>query len=126
MNSSCPRNEHLSRRAFFKSTLMTGSGLLLSNWGGLFHTRAAAEARKPAKRCILLWMLGGPSQLDTFDLKPGRAVGGPFKPIATSVPGTQICEYLPGIAKQADRIGIIRSMSTPEPGHSAGAYLMHT
>lgn len=127
MNPFCPRVEHVNRRAFLKGLVGTTGGVALANWGGLFSTAAIAdEARKQGKRCILLWMAGGPSHLDTFDLKPGRAVGGPFRPIATNVAGTQICEYLPRMAKQADKLAIIRSMCTPEPGHAAGTYLMHT
>jgi hypothetical protein len=86
----------------------------------------AAEVKKQGKRCILLWMAGGASQLDTFDMKMGRKVSGPFRPISTSVTGVQICEHLPNIAKQADRLAIIRSMQTKDPGHSTGTYAMHT
>ncbi len=55
-------------------------------------------------------MNGGASQIDTFDLKPGRPTGGPFRPIATNVTGLQVCEYLPRLAKMADRLTVIRSM----------------
>src|SRR5262249_54245666 len=106
----CPRTEHLSRRAFLKGTLVTGSGLALANWGGLFHSQTiAADAVKRSKRCILLWMNGGASQIDTFDMKPGHVNGGPFRPIGTKVAGIQVCEYLPKLAAQVDRLAIIRS-----------------
>src|SRR6187401_76589 len=64
---------------------------------------AAAEERRPAKSIILLWLWGGPSHLDTFDMKPSAPLEyrGPYQPIATSVPGTQICELLPQLAKRA-------------------------
>jgi hypothetical protein len=127
MNPRCPIREHLSRRQFLKSALTTAGGLAVANWGGLFHSQTiAAEAKRQGKRCILLWMAGGPSHLDTFDMKPGRPVAGPFRPIATNVAGIQICEYLPGLAKQTDKLAIIRSMSTSDPGHSTGTYLLHT
>ncbi len=58
-----------------------------------------AAARK--RSCILLWMNGGPSQMDTFDLKPGHENGGTFKEIATSVPGIKISEHLPKVAAHA-------------------------
>src|SRR6476619_3839251 len=104
MKPRCPAHEHLSRRAFLKGTLVTGSGLALPNWGGLFHSRSiAAEAQKRGKRCILLWMNGGASQIDTFDMKPGRPTGGPFRPINTNVNGIQVCEYLPLMARQCDK-----------------------
>ncbi len=62
-------------------------------------------------------MNGGPSQTDTFDLKPGHAHGGPFQPIATAVPGISVCEHLPEIARWTDRLAVIRSMSTREGDH---------
>src|SRR5262249_27962830 len=83
MKPVCGAAEHLRRRAFLKAGLVTATGHALANWGGLFHTRAAAaEAAKKGKRCILLWMAGGPSHLDTFDMKPGRPGAGAFRPIA--------------------------------------------
>jgi hypothetical protein len=127
MNSFCPTHEHLSRRAFLKGTLLTTGGLAVANWGGLFNSHgAAAETRKQGKRCILLWMNGGASQIDTFDMKPGRPTGGPFRPVASKVPGLPVCEYLPRVAGQADRLAVIRSMRTSEPDHPGGIYLMHT
>ncbi len=74
MNGQCPKHEHLSRRALLKGALATTAGAAVANWGGLFHSQSiAAEANKRGKRCILLWMNGGASQIDTFDMKPGRA-----------------------------------------------------
>src|SRR5262245_1810921 len=111
-------SEHLSRRAWLKGVLATGTGLALPNWGGLFHARSvAAEAQKRGKRCILLWMNGGASQIDTFDMKPGRPTGGPFRPAQTKLPGIQVCEYLPRVAGLVDKLAIIRSMRTQSPDH---------
>src|SRR5262247_2076594 len=91
--------DHLNRRSFLKSILLTAGGLTVANWGGLFGTRAIAqEAARQGKRCILLWMNGGASQIDTFDMKPGRTTGGPFRPIQSKVTGLQVCEYLPKMA----------------------------
>jgi uncharacterized protein (DUF1501 family) len=64
--------------------------------------------------------------MDTFDLKPGHANGGPFQEIASSVPGLKISEHLPKLAAQAERLAIIRSLSTAEGDHNRGTYLMHT
>src|SRR5688572_27882946 len=100
MNPFCPTREHLSRRAFLKAPLFAAGGLTVANWGGLFHSAgAAAETKKRHKRCILLWMNGGASQIDTFDMKPGRPTGGPFRPIPSKVTGIQVCEYLPKMAQ---------------------------
>ena len=118
---------HLSRRAFLKGAAVTGAGLVLPNWGGLAHARAAAEAAaKAKKRCILLWMNGGASQIDTFDMKPGRTTGGPFRPIQSKVNGLQVCEYLPKVGAIADKLAVIRSMKTQSPDHPDGIYHMHT
>ena len=64
--------------------------------------------------------------MDTFDLKPGHANGGPFKEIATSVPGLKISEHLPKLAAMAENLAIVRSLSTAEGDHNRGTYLMHT
>jgi hypothetical protein len=118
---------HLSRRAFIKGAAVTGTGLILPNWGGLAHARSAAEeVTKNKKRCILLWMNGGASQIDTFDMKPGRTTAGPFRPIQSKVTGLQVCEYLPKMAGIADKLAVIRSMKTQSPDHPDGIYHMHT
>ena len=91
--------------------------------------RANAETvRKANKSCILLWMGGGPSQLDTWDLKPeSERNGGEFKPIATSAgPDVMICEHLPTVARQMKHLSIVRSLNTKEGNHDRGTYLMHT
>lgn len=127
MNPLCTPNEHVHRRAFLKGSLLTGAGAAIANFGSLFNTHAlAGAAQKKGKRCILLWMNGGASQLDTFDMKPGRPTAGPFRPIGTKVDGLQICEYLPKMAKVADKLAVIRSMHTGSPDHPDGIYHMHT
>jgi hypothetical protein len=127
MRQLCPTHEHLSRRAFLKGSLATTGGFAVANWGGLFHSQSiAATAQKLGKRCILLWMNGGASQIDTFDMKPGRPTGGPFRPAATKIAGIQICEYLPRMAGQIDKLAIVRSMRTQSPDHPDGIYHMHT
>ena len=86
----------------------------------------ATDLRKRHKAAILLWMGGGPSSMDIWDLKPGAATGGPFKPIATTADGVQICEHMPQMAKQMHHMAIVRSMSTREADHMRGRYYMHT
>ena len=86
----------------------------------------AADIRRRHKAAILLWMGGGPSTIDLWDLKPGAATGGPFKPIATSADGVQICEHLPLMARQMHHMAVVRSMSTREADHMRGRYYMHT
>ena len=83
------------------------------------------QLEKNNKSAILLWMGGGPSTMDIWDLKTGAPTGGPFKPIATSG-DAQISEHMPLAAKQMHNLAIIRSMSTREADHMRGRYYMHT
>ncbi len=82
--------------------------------------------RKPRFSCILLWMEGGPSQFETFDLKPGHPNGGEFKPIDTVVKGVQISEHLPRLARLTNHLAIIRTLTHREGDHMRGSYLMQT
>lgn len=127
MTPDCPRGEHLSRRALLKGTLATATGGAVLNWGHLFSSPVLAdEATRREKRCILLWMNGGCSQFETFDMKPGRPTGGPFRPISTNLPGVEICELMPKMAQQMDKLAVIRSMHTSQIDHPQGIHLMHT
>src|SRR5438876_9571308 len=115
----------LSRREWFK---LSTAGVLGYSMSGWLESMAADIAGDPQRRrsCILLWMNGGPSQMDTFDLKPGHANGGPFKEIQTSIPGIHISEHLPGLAKNMEQVALIRSMSTKEADHGRASYLLRT
>jgi hypothetical protein len=114
------------RRHFLKH--MAGlSFLALPGLHFLQRLRAAAPVmRKENKSIIILWMSGGPSHIDTWDLKPGTATAGEFSPIQTSVPGIEICEHLPTLAQQLTHLSIIRSLVTNEGSHERGRVLMHT
>jgi hypothetical protein len=114
-----------SRRDWLKLSAAGVVGYCSSGWlKALADDTAANPQRKRA--CILLWMGGGPSQQDTFDLKPGTPNGGPFKEIETSVPGIKISEHLPNLAKHMDDLAIIRSMKTKEADHGRATYQMRT
>jgi Protein of unknown function (DUF1501) len=117
--------EQLSRRDLFRLSAAGVVGFSLSGW---LERLAASAANDPQRRraCILLWMAGGPSQMDTFDLKPGHANGGTYAETATAVPGIKISEHLPKIARHMDRMAIIRSMSTKEADHGRAMYLLRT
>ena len=86
----------------------------------------ATDMKKRHKSAILLWMGGGPSTMDIWDLKPGAPTGGPFKQISTSADGIAICEHMPLMAKQMHHMSVVRSMSTREADHMRGRYYMHT
>src|SRR5262245_58786441 len=87
-------------------------GLLGLSLPQLLRARAAAPSAGKAKACIFLFMWGGPAQQDTWDPKPDAPAEfrGEFKPIATAVPGVRVCEYLPRLARLADRLALVRSM----------------
>src|SRR4029079_4000176 len=78
------------------------------------------------RSCILLWMPGGPSQIDTFDPKPDHPNGGQFKAIETSVNGIRICEHLPQLARQMEHLAIVSSMQTKEGDHQRAAFHLRT
>jgi uncharacterized protein (DUF1501 family) len=88
----------------------------------------AAAGFGRAKSCLVVFLFGGPSQLDTFDLKPDAPAEfrGEFRPIATNVSGIRICEHLPRLARQADKLSLIRGMNHPHPRHGWGLYYMLT
>ncbi len=115
----------MTRRHFVKhmagASALAGASFALSN-----SLRAhAAELKKNHKSAILLWMNGGPSTIDLWDMKPGTANGGPFRPIRTSG-DVEICEHLPMLAQQMKHLSIVRSMSTREADHDRGRYYLHT
>lgn len=85
---------------------------------------AAAELKRKQKSVILLWLAGGASQLETFDPKPGRPTGGPYRAIPTAVPGTHISELMPKMATRMKHTAIIRSLNTKIADHGGGADLM--
>jgi hypothetical protein len=121
-----PRSSlHLSRRDWLRLSAAGIAGCSMSGWLGKLAAVAAADANR-RRSCVLLWMDGGPSQMDTFDLKPGHANGGPFRPIATAVPGVRISEHLPQIARHMDRLALVRSMTSKEGDHRLAAAYAHT
>lgn len=115
----------MSRRHFMRhlagASALTGSALAMG------HTlnAHAGELKRNQKAAILLWMGGGPSTIDMWDMKPGAKTSGPFKPISTNG-NVEICEHLPLMAKNMDKMSIVRSMSTREADHGRGRYYMHT
>jgi len=119
----------IGRRDFVRVGALSTLGLTMAD---LLRARAEAsptQAEQPkAKACIVLWMSGGPSHMDTFDLKPDAPAShrGTFKPINTTVPGMRICEHLPKLAQQADKFSILRTMTHPSPSHDIASHIMLT
>src|SRR5262249_48316895 len=125
-SSSTTQGVLMNRRHFLKHAAAISALALpgLRFWQGL---RAAEPAlKKDNKSLIILWMGGGPSHMDLWDLKPGSENGGEFKPISTSAPGVEISEILPETAKQMKHLSIIRSLVTNEGSHERGTVLLNT
>jgi uncharacterized protein (DUF1501 family) len=118
------RGRVVGRRDFLR-VLSAGTAAGSLGLGETLSVRAD-ELRRGGKACILLWMQGGPSQFETFDPKPGHANGGETKGIATKLPGVQFSENLPKLATLADRLAVVRSMTSREGEHQRATYLMHT
>ena len=117
----------LKRRDFLHAGALSTLGLTLPDWFGL--RAAGATAGNSDVNCILLMLIGGPSQLDTFDMKPNAPVEirGPYKPIKTNVPGIEISENFPRTAKHADKFSLIRSVyHTAAAVHDTGHQMMQT
>jgi hypothetical protein len=118
----------IRRRDFVRvgAGLAAGGMILGSPWGARTSRAdgAAAGSFGRARSCILVYLLGGPPHLDTFDLKPEapEEVRGPFQAIDTNVPGTRICEHLPRLATMADQYALLRSVSHPNSNHTPMIY----
>jgi uncharacterized protein (DUF1501 family) len=113
-----------TRREFLATGLAGTLGLLLSP--AIQRLVADDGPRRRATSCILLWLNGGPSHIDTFDPKPGAETNGPFSAIDTQAPGLQFSQHLPKLAAQAGRLAVIRSMTSPEGDHERAYQLLHT
>ena len=127
-NEACAQFRRLARRSVLAAG---GSGLLGLSLSDLFAARAvqaktqrAGSGFGKAKRCIFLFMWGGPSQLDTFDMKPGAPdnVRSRFQPISTSVPGLQICEHFQRLAPLMDKVAVLRSLTHDDPAHLSSGH----
>src|SRR4051794_23144646 len=99
-----------SRREMLRAA---GAGLLGLGLPTVLNAEKASTHPAKAKSVIFLFLFGGPSQLETFDMKPDApsTIRGPFHPIASRTPGLRICEHLPGLAKVSDRLCVIRTMT---------------
>jgi uncharacterized protein (DUF1501 family) len=115
----------LTRRDFLRAGALGAGAVGLS----LADLESAQAARSRDVNCILLFLVGGPSHLDTWDLKPDApdAIRGPFRPIRTNVPGVEVCEHFPLMARMADRYALVRSVHhKAAPIHETGHQLMQT
>jgi hypothetical protein len=115
----------LTRRDWCRLVSLGALAVPASGWlPGLAAWAADNPARK--RSLILLWMNGGPSQIDTFDPKPGEETGGPLAAVDTAIPGIRVTELLPTLAKQVEHLAVIRSMHTKEGDHGRATYELRT
>ncbi len=123
--SFSPRRS-ITRRNMLEAGAMSAFGLSIAELAA--WRLAAAETSAKPKAVIFIFLTGGPSQHDTFDMKPEGPADfkGEFNPIATRTPGIQICEHLPRLAQRSDRWALVRSLTHSRNDHQQGTYVMLT
>ncbi|MGI9471082.1 MAG: DUF1501 domain-containing protein [Rubripirellula sp.] len=114
---------NIERRQWMQFATLGAVGAASSGW---LPALAEASEKSTDRHCVLLWMSGGPSQIDTFDMKPGHSNGGSLKEASTNVAGLKFSEHLPQLAQQADQLAVLRGVSTKEGDHERGTVLMRT
>jgi hypothetical protein len=124
MHVRTSRDGVLSRRTFLRS-ISAGTALSTLGWKDAL-TLQAQQLQQRGLACILLFMRGGPSQFETFDPKPGHTNGGPTQSIQTAVNSVRIAEGWTNVAREMNRLAIIRSMNNREGEHQRAVYQMHT
>ena len=129
--------EKFHRRDFLRVGMLSFLGLSLSQYYALADEAKKADEKKPeptgrtngtADSVILIWLAGGPSHLDTWDIKPQAPleIRGNATPIDTKAKGVQIASYFPKTAQQMDKVCIVRSMTSPAAAHEIGTHYMLT
>jgi hypothetical protein len=124
----CGSPEHAISRRGFLGGAAAGATALAANMTTLDVLKQpamASELKRRGKHVILLWLAGGASQLETWDPKPGRPTGGPYRAIPTNVPGIHISELMPKMAQRLQHTAVVRSLNTKDGSHGSGARLMH-
>lgn len=118
--------EGLKRRDFLKAGAIGATGLTMANY--LKMVEAGVVKKSGAKAAIFINLQGGPSHMDTFDLKPNapKEFRGLFNPIATNVSGIEFCEHLPKLAKCADKFAILRGVTHTLGAHALGSEYVNT
>lgn len=130
MFESAIRSRHcegtLPRRSVLRAGCLGGAGLCLADLERLCAAGKQPHLNSPGKSLIVLWLWGGASHMETFDLKPNapREYRGEFSPIPTNVPGIEVSEHLPLLAQRADRFALLRSVSHESDGHVNSTHTM--
>lgn len=120
------QNLTVTRRMFHRYAGLSLLGASMSGWLPSLAAQVAASGVKPVRSVILLWMSGGPSQLDTVDPKAGHENGGPVTAIDSSIPGIQLSENLPQVSTVLQDLALVRSMLTKEGDHARATFYLRT
>ena len=115
-----------NRRRFVQLAASSFLGVSASNLFAETSDTAPAPRSKPAKQLIYLFMAGGMSHIDTFDLKPGHENQGSTRPLNTNVDGIRVSNHLPNLARHADKLCVVNSLTSTAGDHEKGNYFMHT
>lgn len=120
------RCDGVTRRDVVRLGALTALGLTAGSWTTLRASPGASPAK--ARGCILVWLDGGPSHIETFDPKPDAPseVRGPFGTIATALPGVRVTDLLPEVARRLDRVALVRSMTSPLGEHNLASHYLLT
>ncbi|AMV24871.1 hypothetical protein VT84_10770 [Gemmata sp. SH-PL17] len=114
-------------RRHFMAHAAAGAAVAVPGLSFLANLKARApELKKKQKSLIVLWMGGGPSTIDLWDMKPGSPNGGEHKPKPTAASGIEITEHMPKVAEQFKNLSIIRSLNSLEGDHARGTFIMNT
>lgn len=125
--STCGLPEHeVHRRRFLGGMFAAGVPLVAGNVALAGDAPAAETLRAGGRRALFIWLAGGSSQFETWDPKPGRETGGPFRAIPTSVTGYHVCELMPKLAGMMDKFAVVRSLNTEVSAHGPAADLLST
>ncbi|MEO2025629.1 MAG: DUF1501 domain-containing protein [Fuerstiella sp.] len=129
-NSHVESVQSIHRRQFLSRGGLTSIGLTAAQLAGLRRLAANESTQKShrANSCVFIFLFGGPSHIDLWDMKPGapKEIRGEFQPVATSVPGINVCEHVPLIAQQMDKICLLRSMTHRMPVHGPACSEIYT
>ena len=121
MHQYCDR---VTRRDVLQAGMLGGAAL---SWANFLQLDAAGDSSKRGRNAIFIFLTGGQSHIDTWDLKPDAGdMKGEFESIETAVPGFQICEHMPFLAQQADKYVILRNVSHTQGAHSPGQRYLQT
>lgn len=126
MKDQLNKLDQLSRRKFVARTAKTALGVSVIPLADGMQAVRAASAGGQAEHCIFFYLGGGMTHMETFDPKPGTETGGPTQSIKTGVPGIELGEYVPGLAKRFKDIAVVRSMTQKTGDHRGGSYWMRT